>query len=119
MQVFGIFKTCRDLSLEQPLQLIRFYLDLIFKVTIELNMNNLVCVRPLERVRGFSSNLMRYFIGTTFRANGLGHLDLIFKVTVGLTTTRFSQIKLVCTVYQEYLLVFLPNLHRNMIKQVT
>ena len=76
-------------------------------------------MRPLERVGGFSSKMERYFIGTTFRADGLGDLDLIFKVKVGLTTTRFSQIKLaLCTVYQEYLLGFLPNLHRYMIKQV-
>ena len=51
--------------------------------------------RPFERVGGFSSNLQRYFIGTTFRADGLGNLDFIFKVTVGLTTTRLSQITLV------------------------
>ena len=57
---------------------------------MELNINNRVCARPLERVAGFSSNLQRYFIGTTFRADGLGDLDLIFKVTMGLTTTRFS-----------------------------
>ena len=63
----------------------------------------------------FSSNLQGYFIGTVLRADGLGDLDLIFKVTVGLTTTSFSKI---CTVYQEYLLRFLPNLHRYMIKQV-
>ena len=85
---------------------------------MELNINDLVCPRPLERVDEFSSNMERYFIGTTFRADGLGDLDLIFKVTVGLTTIRFSQIKLVCTVYQEYLLGFLPNMHRYMIKQV-
>ena len=80
---------------------------------MELNINNLVCARPLERVGGFSSNMGRYFIGTVFRADGLGDLDLIFKVTVGLTTTRFSQIKLVWPVYQEYLLGFLPNLHTD------
>ena len=85
---------------------------------MELNINKLVCARPLERVGGFSSNMEQYFIGTTFRADGLGGLDLIFKVTMGLTTTRFSQIKLVCTVYQEYLLGFLPNLHSYMIKKV-
>ena len=73
---------------------------------MELNMNNLAGARPLERVGRFSSNLQRYFIGTTFTADGLGHLDLISKVTVGLTTTRFSQIKFVCTVYKEYLLGF-------------
>ena len=50
---------------------------------MELNTNNLVCARPLERVGGFSSNLQRYFIGTTFKADGLGDLDLIFKGTVG------------------------------------
>ena len=85
---------------------------------MELNINNLVCARPLERVGGFSSNFYRYFIGTTFRADCLVDLDLIFKATVGLITTRFSQIELVCTVYQENLLGFLPNLHRYMIKQV-
>ena len=79
---------------------------------MELNKNNLVCARPLERVGGFSSNLQGYFIGKTFRADGLGDLDLTFKVMVGLTMTSFSQIKLVCTVYQEYLFEFLPNLHR-------
>ena len=76
---------------------------------MERNINNLVCARPLERVGGFSSNLMRFFIGTSFKADGLGHLNLTFKVTVGLTTTMFSQIKLVCTLYQEYLLGLLPN----------
>ena len=85
---------------------------------MELNINNLVCARPLERVGGFLSNLMRHSIVTTFRADGFGHLDLIFKVTVGLTTTRFSQIKLVCTVYREYLLGLLSNFHRYMVKQV-
>ena len=73
---------------------------------MELNMNNLACARPLERVGGFSSNLQRYSIVTTFTPDGLGDLDLISKFTAGLTTTRFSQIKLVCTVYKEYLLGF-------------
>ena len=85
---------------------------------MELNINNIVCARPLERVGGFSSNLQRYFIETNFRADGSGDLDLIFKVTVGLIMTRFRQIKLVCTIYQENLLGFLPNLHKYMIKQV-
>ena len=79
---------------------------------------NLVCARPLYRIGGFSSHLQRYFIGTTFRADSLGDLYLIFKAMVGLTTTRFSQIMLVCTVYQDYLLGFLPNLNRYMLKQV-
>ena len=99
--------------MEQPLELIRFDdLDFIFQVTMELNISNLVCARPFERVGGFSSNLQQHFIGTTFRADGLRDLGLIFKVMVGLTTTSFfSQIKPVCTVYQECLLGFLPNLH--------
>ena len=68
---------------------------------MELNMNNLVCTTLLG---GFSSNLQGYVIGTTFTADGVCDLDIIFKVTAGLTKTRFSQIKLVCTLYQGYLL---------------
>ena len=67
---------------------------------MELNINNFACPRPSARVGGFSSNLQGYFIGTTFRADGLGDLDLNLKVTVGLTTTSFSQINIVCIVYQ-------------------
>ena len=37
---------------------------------MELNINNLVSARALERVGGFSSILQRYFIGATFRADG-------------------------------------------------
>ena len=70
---------------------------------MELNINNLVCARPLERIGRFSLNLQGDFIEKTFRADGLGDLDLILMVTAGLTTTSFNQIKLVCTVYQEYL----------------
>ena len=46
---------------------------------MELNINNFECARPLERVGGYSSNLMQYFIRTTFRADGLGDLDLILR----------------------------------------
>ena len=93
------FKTCKDTSLEELLELIRFWWSWPYFQGHHGTKYNLVYARPLERFGGFSSNLMRYFIRTTLRANGLGHLDLIFKVTVGLTTTKFSQIKLLCTVY--------------------
>ena len=56
-------------------------------------MNNLVYTTPLG--------------GISYRADGLFDLDLIFKVTAGLAKTSYSQIKLVCTVCQEYLLGFL------------
>ena len=59
---------------------------------MELNINNLMCARPFERVGRFSLHLQGYFIGTTFRAYCLGDLDLIFKAMVGLTTTSCSKI---------------------------
>ena len=46
---------------------------------MELNINDLVRARPLERVGVFSSNLQRCFIGTTSRVDGLDDLDLIFR----------------------------------------
>ena len=66
---------------------------------MELNINNHMCARPLERVGGFSSNLQGYWIGTTFRADCLGDLDLIFKVTVGLTMTSLAKLSL----YAQYI----------------